>query len=199
MPRCPFRSSKHISWQAVTEPYELKHRKWSGPLNAELQSWPCMFLCSLECLSSGVSSPDLRPALAWITRFPLCVYVCVAVVASPAWLPDLACRSLSLNAKLNPCFCVCALLAWRCRLLQAAKGLAPWWHDVRRPAGERGDVHWHVSVCTCVHALTHNPRKRACSSETVVHVLDTHKLIQILKEWFTPTFILQSFYIYCVF
>ncbi len=88
--------------------------------------------------------------------------LCVsAVEGSPAWLPDLAWCSRSLNARLNSCFCVCY---WH----GAAGFYRPpkaWRHgdDVRRPAGEKGDVHWHVSVCTCMHAFTHNQRKWTCT------------------------------------
>ncbi len=127
-------------------------------LNPALHFWPCMFLCSVECLCSEVSSPDLRPPLAWITFTPVCIcsrrLSCLATRLGMVFpLPKCKTKLLFL----------CVLLAWCCRLLQAAKGLAPWWHDVRRPAGEKGDVHWHVSVCTCMHAFTHNQRKWACT------------------------------------
>lgn len=56
------------------------------------------------------------------------------------------------------------------------KALAPRGHDVRRPAGEKGDVHWHVTVRTCVHMhpLIPSP-KRALQMLFIVKTLRMEK------------------------
>ncbi len=93
----------------------------------------------------------------------LCVCVS-AVEGSPAWLPELAWCSRSLNARLNSCFCVCAVGM----VLQASTGrqrpgamvtwcqTTSWWEGWCALA--RKCVHVHACIHTTgenEHALTH--------------------------------------------
>lgn len=96
-----------------------------------------------------------------------CVYV---VEGSPAWLPELAWRSRSLNARLNFCFCVCVVGM----VLQASTGrqrpgamvtwcqTTSWWEGWCALA--RKCVHVHACIHTQLEKtsmLTHN---------TILHV-----------------------------